>query len=91
MKAQVKTPIVVVIVVVVLGAVIFFGMKQVGNAGGLDHGQIQYTPGTPPWKETDPNKKGPGGLGSRNASTQAPGAPGAGAPVGPANVDNTPH
>jgi len=91
MKAQVKTPVLVVIVVAVLGAVIFFGMKSVGNAGGLDQGQIKYTPGVPPFKETDPTKRGPGGLGSHSAASQAPGAPGPGAPVAPANVDNTPH
>jgi len=91
MKAQVKTPVVVVIVVAVLGLVVFFGMKSVGNAGGLDHGQIPYTPGVPPFKETDPTKKGPGGLGSHDAAMQAPGAPGAGAPVAPATVNNTPH
>jgi len=64
MKSQVKTPVVVVAVVAVLGLIGFFAMKTVGDAGSLDHGQIKYTPGKPPWMETDPAKKGPGGLGS---------------------------
>jgi hypothetical protein len=61
MKDQVKTPVIVVAVVAVIAIMVYFGMKTVGEAGSLDHGQIKYTPGKPPWMETDPNKKGPGG------------------------------
>ncbi|MBI1333789.1 MAG: hypothetical protein JST12_12940 [Armatimonadetes bacterium] len=54
------------------------------GAGDLDQGQVKYTPGVPPWKETDPAKKGPGGIssggnggGTGGAQTTAPGmAPG---------------
>jgi hypothetical protein len=90
MKGEVKTPVIVVVVILVLGVVVYFGMKMMSGAGGLDQGQIQYTPGTPPWMEKDPNKKGVGGLGSHgagappaastnNAPANAP--PGMGAPV----------
>ena len=87
MKAQVKTPVIVVAVVAVLGLVIFMGMKTMGDAGSLDHGQIKYTPGKPPWMETDPSKRGPGGappgVGGQTAPAQAPNMP-----VGPPVLGN---
>ena len=76
MKAEIKTPILiaaVAIVVIVAGAFIF---KSIGSAGDLDQGQIKYTPGKPPWMETDPSKKGPGS------------APGGGGPGGPPSIGN---
>jgi hypothetical protein len=73
MKQEIKTPFVVVVVVLVLCVVGYFGIKA-GGAGTLDQGQVKYTPGKPPWEETDPSKKGPG--------SQAP--PGVAAPI----VDN---
>jgi len=84
MKAQVKTPILIAVVVVLVGGVVYWGMKSIGEAGGLDHGQVQYTPGKPPWMETDPNKKGPGN-GPPTSAPGAPAAPGAqtGAPIQP--------
>lgn len=66
MKEQAKLPVIVVAVVAVVGALIFFASKAM-SAGDLDQGQVKYTPGKPPWQETDPSKKGPGGGG--------PGAP----------------
>ncbi len=74
MKAEIKTPVLVAIVVVAVAVVGYFIVKSVSNAGNLDQGQVQYTPGKPPWEETDPNKKGPGG---------APGGGGPGAPPPP--------
>jgi hypothetical protein len=61
MKAEIKTPVLVAIAVVVVAVAAFFLLNAIGNAGNLDQGQVQYTPGKPPWEETDPNKKGPGG------------------------------
>jgi hypothetical protein len=91
MKAQVKGPILVVAVVAVVAVVVYVGMKSIGDAGSLDHGQIQYTPGKPPWLEKDPNKKGPGGApggGGPGASSgqTAPITPGM--PVGPPVLNN---
>lgn len=59
MRDQVKTPIIVVAAILVIGVVVFFAMKAF-NAGNLDQGQVEYTPGVPPWLEKDPNKQGPG-------------------------------
>lgn len=70
MKEQAKLPVIVVAVVAIVGALIFFGSKAM-SAGDLDQGQVKYTPGKPPWQETDSDKKGPGG------------APGGGGPGGP--------
>jgi hypothetical protein len=61
MKQEVKTPLIVAIVALVVIAVGYFGFKTMSGAGGLDQGQVKYTPGKPPWEETDPSKKGPGG------------------------------
>lgn len=60
MKAQVKAPLIVVAVVALVAVLVFFGMKAMG-AGDLDQGQVKYTPGVPPFQETDPAKRGPGG------------------------------
>jgi len=60
MKDQVKTPILVAIVVLAVGVIGYFGVKSM-SAGDLDQGQVKYTPGKPPWMETDDSKKGPGG------------------------------
>ena len=45
-------------VAVLIGVV--FAVKAVFTAGNLDQGQVQYTPGVPPWQEKDPSKRGPG-------------------------------
>lgn len=88
MKAEVKTPVLVAVVAVVVVVALFFGYRSIANAGNLDQGQVQYTPGKPPWEETDPNKKGPGaspaggGFGAPSQSEPAPNAPpGMGAPA----------
>lgn len=73
MKEEVKTPLLVAVVVVLVLVVGYFGYKSISGAGNLDQGQIKYTPGKPPWEETDPSKKGPGG---------APGGGGFGGPAG---------
>lgn len=73
MKKEVKTPLLVVIAVVAVAVLIYFGAKLIGSTGDLDQGQVKYTPGRPPWEETDPSKKGPGG---------PPGGGGPGAPQG---------
>lgn len=73
MKDQVKVPILVAAVVVLVALVGFIGMKAMG-AGDLDQGQVKYTPGKPPWMESDPSKRGPGGT---------PGSGAAGAPTPP--------
>lgn len=94
MKDEVKTPVIVVAALVVIGLIVFFAMKAL-NAGNLDQGQIQYTPGVPPWQETDPNKRGPGSgppsaqTGQQpagDAQSQAPMQPGM--PVGPPVINN---
>ncbi len=81
MKEQVKTPVIVLAIVVALGVIGYFGMKSM-DSGGLDHGQVKYTPGKPPWMESDPAKRGPGGA---LPGTPAPGGggppPGMTAPV----------
>ena len=73
MNQQVKLPMIVVAVIALVALVVVLGSKAM-SAGDLDQGQVQYTPGKPPWMETDPNKKGPGG---------APGGGGPGAPPPP--------
>ncbi|WP_158409143.1 hypothetical protein [Fimbriimonas ginsengisoli] len=55
-----KTPIVVVAVVLLVAMVGYLGSKAM-KTGDLDQGQVQYTPGKPPWLETDAAKRGPGG------------------------------
>ncbi|HSI71939.1 MAG TPA: hypothetical protein VK934_02085 [Fimbriimonas sp.] len=78
MKEQVKTPAIVVAVLVVVGLVVFLSSKAM-TAGNLDQGQVQYTPGKPPWEESDPAKRGPGA--SPGAAPPANAPPGMGAPV----------
>jgi len=73
MKAEIKTPVLVAVVVIAVAIVGYLILNSVSNAGNLDQGQVKYTPGKPPWEETDPNKKGPGG---------APGGGGPGMPPG---------
>jgi len=97
MKDEVKTPVIVVLAVVVIGLIVFFAVKAF-NAGNLDQGQVQYTPGVPPWQEKDPNKRGPGGAPALNQTgapgqqasgyvqNQAPMQPGM--PVGPPVISN---
>jgi hypothetical protein len=72
MKTEVKTPVLIAVVAVAVLVLGYFLLKTMGSAGNLDQGQVQYTPGKPPWEETDANRKGLGA---------SPGAPGA-APVG---------
>lgn len=60
MKEEIKTPLLVVAIVGVLAVAGFFGFRAVNSAGNLDKGQVEYTPGVPPWEEKDPSKKGPG-------------------------------
>lgn len=60
MKTEVKTPVLVGVVVAAILVLGYFLLKTMGSAGNLDQGQVQYTPGKPPWEETDVNKKGPG-------------------------------
>lgn len=83
MKEQVKTPVLVLIVVAVVGILIFVGMNAM-KSGDLDQGQVKYTPGKPPWQETDPSKKGPGG------GPPPTGAPSGAAPGGNAPPSNAP-
>ena len=75
MKQEIKTPVLIVIAVLVLAGVGYFIMQSVGNAGNLDHGQVKYNPGVPPFLEKDPTKRGPGGS-TPNAQPGAPPAPG---------------
>ncbi len=91
MNERFKTPAIVVVVVAIVVAVVYYGFNTIGNAGNLDQGQVKYTPGKPPWEETDPSKKGPGGAPGgggpgvpSGGPTQAPG----GAPVGPPTISN---
>jgi hypothetical protein len=83
MKDQAKLPIIVLVVVAVVALLYFFGSKAF-TAGNLDSGQVKYTPGKPPWEETDPSKKGPGaspGAG-QTAPPQGQPAPDGRAPAG---------
>ncbi len=95
MKAELKTPAIVVVVIALVAVIGWVGMKAVGGSGNLDQGQVKYTPGKPPWLETDPSKKGPGGSpsgggpGVPSPAQTAPGAPN-GAPVGPPTLGNGP-
>lgn len=59
MKEQVKLPLLVAVIVIAVGIFGYFGMKAM-SAGDLDQGQVKYTPGKPPWMESDPSKRGPG-------------------------------
>jgi hypothetical protein len=88
MKQEIKTPLLVTVVVLVVVVVGYFGFQKIGSTGGLDQGQIKYTPGKPPWEETDPSKQGPGGVpggggfSGSSASAPAGNAPPANAPPG---------
>jgi hypothetical protein len=81
MKAEIKTPVIIVVVVAVVAVLGYFAFNSVANLGNLDQGQVKYTPGKPPWEETDPSKKGPGG---------APGGGGPGVPSGGAPTNTRP-
>jgi len=72
MKSELKTPILATVVILAVAVLGYYIFNSVNNAGNLDTGQVKYTPGKPPWEETDPNKQGPGG---------APGGGGPGAPA----------
>jgi len=85
MKEELKNPLMIAVVVVLVAVVAFYGFKSIGNAGNLDQGQVKYTPGKPPWEETDPSKRGPGGSPGGGAQT-APPQPGM--PVGPPVLGN---
>lgn len=99
MKSEIKTPVIVVVIIAVVTLLVFVGMK-LNNTGGLDSGQVKYTPGKPPWEETDPSKKGPGGPPSGGPTAGGPGAgselaganaappPPGGAPVGAPVINN---
>ena len=76
MKSEIKPPAIIAIIVVAVLAIGFVINKFVAHSGDLDQGQVQSTPGKPPWQETDPSKKGPGGP----PGGGGPGAGGAGAP-----------
>jgi hypothetical protein len=92
MKQEIKTPIIVVVATLVVGLVAWYGLGQVGNAGNLDQGQIKYTPGKPPWQESDPSKQGPGGApggGGFGATGQAPAAGGPPPGFTPPTVNNS--
>ncbi|HEY0866150.1 MAG TPA: hypothetical protein VGE01_02155 [Fimbriimonas sp.] len=82
MKEEVKTPLIIAAVALLVIVVAYFGFKTVSSAGSLDQGQIEYTPGKPPWEETDPAKRGPGGApgGGGFGAPQGGQAPGAGGP-----------
>ena len=92
MKENVKTPAIIVAVVVLVALVVFLGSKAM-STGNLDQGQVQYTPGKPPWQETDPAKQGPGASPGVNGQTTPPppqGAPGGGPPgMGPPTLNNS--
>lgn len=86
MKNEVKTPVLIGIVVVLVGGIVVLGFKFLDGVGNLDHGQISYTPGVPPWMEKDPAKRAqfsamPGELHTYNPN-QAGQAPPSSAPVG---------
>ena len=74
MKDGAKLPIIVVVVIADIGVMIF-AIKGSMGGGNLDQGQVKYTPGVPPWKETDPSKQGPG-------AAPPSGAPAGGPPAG---------
>ena len=74
MKKQLKLPI-AIICVIAAGALAAFGISHSMSVGSLDHGQVKYTPGVPPWMEKAPSKRGAPGLGSGAVGgTPAPGA-----------------
>jgi hypothetical protein len=76
MKTEVKTPVILAVVVVFLAGFVYWGYGALAGVGSLDKGQVNYTPGKPPWLEKDASKK----VSGASASTM-PGAP---------QVDNRP-
>jgi hypothetical protein len=77
MKEQLKTPLIVIAAIVAVALAVFMVTKAAGG-GNLDQGQVKYTPGVPPWQESDPSKQGPGGApggGGPGASAAAPQIP----------------
>lgn len=97
MKEQVKTPVLIAVAVIAAIVLIAWGSKMMAASNGdLDQGQIKYTPGKPPWEETDPSKKGPGAApggppSSGVPSTSAVAKPPANLPVGAPSVNNAGH
>lgn len=88
MKGEVKTPVIIAVVAIAVVVLGYFLLKTMNGAGNLDQGQVQYTPGKPPWEETDASKKGtgasPGTPGQQPGSaTTPPPAPNGSAPVPP--------
>jgi len=61
MKAEVKPPVLIAIVVALVVAVGFLIFKFAGAGGGLDNGQVKYTPGVPPWLDKKNGANQPGG------------------------------
>lgn len=51
MREELKTPLMIALAVVAVALLAFFGYRTIGGAGQLDQGQIEYTPGVPPWME----------------------------------------
>ena len=82
MKTELRTPILVAVaaLVVIVGG--FFAFKAINSVGDLDQGQVKYTPGKPPWEETDASKKGPGGPPTGSPAAPATGQAEAHAPAG---------
>lgn len=81
MKEQVKLPVIIVIAIAAVGLMAWGGMKAM-SAGDLDQGQVKYTPGKPPWEESDPSKKGPGGApGGGGPGASSPTPPGMSPPI----------
>ncbi len=72
MKAQIKTPLIIGALAVFVVGILYWGVKLVGGSGNLDQGQVKYTPGKPPWLETDPSKRGPGSGPPPVAGSDAP-------------------
>jgi len=84
MNNQVKTPAIVAAVAIAVVVIGYFGMRAM-KSGDLDQGQVPYTPGKPPWLETDPAKRGPGGA----PNGGGPGAPATSAPAAAASAPTT--
>lgn len=61
MKEELKTPLMVILAVIAVAAIAFYGFRTIGGAGGLDRGQIEYTPGVPPWMEESKAQQPAGG------------------------------
>ncbi len=72
MKTEVKSPAVVAAVIAFVLLLGYFGFRYMNSVGSLDHGQVSYTPGVPPWLEKDPTKRGPAGLGNHTPTPNNP-------------------